>query len=71
MKAKKKFIDFILDAQKDPGLIAEFMIIDDDVELAKFFKKRGYTGVQKSEIPKILEAKRIQYRMSAVGTRAY
>jgi hypothetical protein len=66
-----KFIDFILDAQKDPGLIAEFMVIDEEAELKDFFKNRGYTDIQDDEIAKILKAKKVQYRMSAVGTRAY
>jgi hypothetical protein len=66
-----KFIDFILDAQKDPGLIAEFMVIDEEAELKDFLKNRGYTDIQDDEIAKILKAKKVQYRMSAVGTRAY
>jgi hypothetical protein len=67
-----KFIDFILKAQKDPGLIAEFMLIDDETELKDFFKKNKFTDIGPDEIPKILQAKRIQYRMSAIGgTRAY
>jgi len=66
-----KFIDFILDAQKNPGLIAEFMIIDDEAELKTFFRDNGYTDIKGDEIGKILKAKKIQYRMSAIGTRAY
>jgi hypothetical protein len=66
-----KFVDFILDAQRDPSLIAEFMIIDDEKELKTFFKDRGYTDIADDEFVKILKAKRIQYRMSAIGTRAY
>jgi len=66
-----KFIDFILNAQKDPGLIAEFMVIDDEAELKTFLRDQGYTDIQNDEFAKILKAKKIQYRMSAVGTRAY
>ena len=60
-----KFIDFILEAQKDPRLLADFMLIEDENALETFFKSRGYTNIDSAECKKILEAKKIQYRMPA------
>jgi hypothetical protein len=66
-----KFIDFIMDAQTDLGLMADFMIIDDASELKRFFQANEYTGIQDDEIEKILKAKRLHYRMAAMGRTSY
>jgi hypothetical protein len=68
-----KFIDFILDAQNNPGLMAEFMTIDDEAELKTFFRDKGYTDIKDDEFSKILKARKIQHQLSLMQTdrRAY
>lgn len=66
-----KFIDFIMDTQTDLGLMADFMIIDDEDELKSFFRDKEYTDIQDDEIKKILKAKRLHYRMAAMGRTSY
>jgi hypothetical protein len=66
-----KFIDFILKAQKEPKLVAEFLLIDDAADLEQFFKDNKFTDIDRAECVKIMEAMKVQYRMSSVGIRAY
>jgi hypothetical protein len=67
----KKFIDFILDAQMDMRLFADFVIVDDERELKDFFQANGYDGIPEEEIAKIFKAKKIHQRMQAHGQRSY
>jgi hypothetical protein len=47
------------------------MIIDDEDELKSFFRDKEYTDIQDDEIKKILKAKRLHYRMAAMGRTSY
>jgi len=56
-RSKGNFIDFILDAQKDQILAGEFLQQKTAKQLADFFEKHHYLGIEKDDPRKIIKAK--------------
>lgn len=56
-KKKKNFIDFILAAQQEEGLLKEFAEAKNLKKLTEFFEKKGYE-ITKKDCKKLIEAKK-------------
>jgi hypothetical protein len=57
MNETKNFIDFILDAKDDNGLLKAFALKNDPGELKAFFEDKGYSGISEAECDKLITAK--------------
>jgi len=55
---RKSFIDFVLEAQKDPEIAKAFMRVKTTRGLKSFFVKVGYGSLAASDLSKILNAKK-------------
>jgi hypothetical protein len=58
MAGEKNFIDFILDAKDDSGLLQGFATKNSAQKLKNFFEKNGYKGISKAECSKLIKAKK-------------
>lgn len=68
---QKNFIDFILEAQKEPKLGMDLMKINTTDELKTFFDKEGYS-IKEKECEKIAEAmKNFRNRLIEVNGGRY
>jgi len=54
---EKNFIDFILEAQRNTQLVRDFLKVDTQKELKKFFDARGFRDIADTDYKKILTAK--------------
>jgi hypothetical protein len=57
MSETKNFIDFILAAKDDNGLLKGFAVNNSTQDLKAFFEAEGFNGINEDECDKLLIAK--------------